>query len=135
MSEVVTRLTQDEITVLTIASHGEPMLEIGRWEKPIRHLLALGYMKPNGEAYRVITPEGRAALDDDEEDNTRHLASLIHQAKDAHGEIQIAIDKCAVTLAEAARRSRDMTGEEVFSAIRKWGEVIVRRALAILEGE
>jgi hypothetical protein len=58
-------LTDDERTVLLIAAAGNPMLAIGRWEVPIRSLVASGLMardasRADVENY-VITEAGRKA--------------------------------------------------------------------------
>ena len=37
-------LTDDEFALLEIASHGESMIPIGRWEGPLRSLAARGLM-------------------------------------------------------------------------------------------
>ena len=58
-------LSQDELTVLMIAVHGESMMAIGRWQKPIERLLQKGYMQSRGgdNFNCIITPAGRAACE------------------------------------------------------------------------
>jgi hypothetical protein len=59
----LSRLTDDEFAVLMIAAQGESMMAIGHWQKPIEHLIELGYLKSRGgdNFNCVITPEGREA--------------------------------------------------------------------------
>ena len=59
-------MTDDELTVLMIASQGESMIPIGRWEKPIRDLTAQGFMRCNDSANYVITEKGCAAVRQEE---------------------------------------------------------------------
>ncbi len=58
-------LSQDELTVLMIAVHGESMMAIGRWQKPIESLLQKGYMQSRGgdNFNCIITDAGRAACE------------------------------------------------------------------------
>ena len=55
-------LTDDEFTLLEIASHGESMIPIGRWERPLKALASKGLMFASDSANYVITESGRAAL-------------------------------------------------------------------------
>ena len=56
-------LTDDEFALLEIASHGESMIPIGRWERPLKALATKGLMFANDSVNYVITDGGRAALD------------------------------------------------------------------------
>jgi hypothetical protein len=55
-------ISGDEFTLLEIASHGESMIPIGRWEKPLKSLAQKGMMFANDSVNYVITEAGRAAL-------------------------------------------------------------------------
>ena len=55
-------MTNDEMTVLMIAAEGEPMLPIGRWEKPIRDLETRGLMRNHDGISYFITDKGIYAL-------------------------------------------------------------------------
>ena len=55
-------LTDDEFSLLEIASHGESMIPIGRWERPLKSLADKGMMFAADTANYVITESGRAAL-------------------------------------------------------------------------
>src|ERR1700722_17335069 len=55
-------LTDDEFTLLEIASHGESMIPIGRWERPLKSLAKKGLMFANDSVNYVITEAGRTAL-------------------------------------------------------------------------
>ena len=72
-------LSQDELTVLMIAVHGESMMAIGRWQKPIESLLQKGYMQSRGgdNFNCVITPAGRAACEARDRQDTVDLMSAI----------------------------------------------------------
>lgn len=60
----MTELTDDEFAVLAIASEGQSMLSIGRWEKSIEHLVQLGLMEQANKHNNFITPKGREALEE-----------------------------------------------------------------------
>lgn len=57
MSE--SELSQDEFTVLLIASQSESMIPIGRWKAPILSLTERGLMRKNDEVNYAITDRGR----------------------------------------------------------------------------
>ncbi len=86
-------MTNDELTVLMIAAEGEPMMPIGRWDKPVRDLASRGLMEVRdlggmaGVEY-VITPKGMEALKDEElqrdGDFTKALKSRRQQTDTMH---------------------------------------------------
>lgn len=59
----MTELTDDEFAVLEIASAGNSMIAIGRWQKPIEHLVELGLMRSVNKANNYITDAGKVALE------------------------------------------------------------------------
>ena len=128
----MTALSQDEIAVLMIANGGNPIMPIGRWENPVKHLASLGYLQRADEMNHVITPSGKSALAADDAENTQQIANVVHGVTTQYASIQEAVQKCADTLAEAARRSHQITGDDEVAAVRKWSDVILNRALEIL---
>jgi hypothetical protein len=86
----MTELTQDELTVLLIAREGEPIMPIGKWEAPVKALLARGYLKshkhdgdPTGYFNNYITKEGKAAADAAEDDGLRAVVQVNNDRKAA----------------------------------------------------
>jgi hypothetical protein len=55
-------LTDDEFTLLEIMSRGEAMMAIGRWERPLKHLVVKGMADPQDGFNYIITEKGREAL-------------------------------------------------------------------------
>ena len=55
-------LTDDEFTCLEIMSHGEPMMAISRWERPLKSLASKGMSDPQDRFNYIITEKGRVAL-------------------------------------------------------------------------
>lgn len=81
-------LTGDEVTVLMIAAQGEPMMPIGRWEKPTESLVAKGYLRthpcaqdPSGRFNCRITDAGRQALGREEAETDQALATVINKSR------------------------------------------------------
>jgi hypothetical protein len=130
-------LTSDELSVLLIAANGEYMLAIGRWQPVCFSLAAKGLMKKeiiNGGPQYLITPAGREAAE--QEDNSR-LGALIESGSRFGATQKLARDvaeEAAQKLAECGRASVQVTGDSVETAVRKWSEVVLRRALELLNG-
>lgn len=116
------------------------MLAIGRWERSIQDLAAKGLMRSehiNGGSQYTITKAGRAAIEEREQEENQQLADVINrsrQAKIVRGTIQDFCEQAAKLLVDAARASMQITGESPQIASRKWNEVILRRALELLNG-
>ena len=133
-------ITDDEFACLMIAARGEYMLAIGRWERSIQDLAAKGLMRSehiNGGSQYTITKAGRAAIEEREQEENQQLADVINrsrQAKIVRGTIQDFCEQAAKLLVDAARASMQITGESPQIASRKWNEVILRRALELLDG-
>ena len=52
-------LSEDESVVLSIAAEGASMMAIGRWEKPVKRLTTLGYLRAADKFNYFITDAGR----------------------------------------------------------------------------
>ena len=89
----MTELTADERTVLEIASHGESMMPIGRWEQPVEHLVELGFLDGPDRFNRYITDAGRKALEAD-----------VDKADDAFAKQLIALHNARIQYKEKMRR-------------------------------
>ena len=70
-------LSPDEFTVLLIAIEGESMIPIGRWKQPILALTERGLMQRNDGVNYEITPEGRKACEQRNEEDDRDLRRLL----------------------------------------------------------
>lgn len=69
-------LSEDERAVLMIASAGQSMIPIGRWERPVLSLAAKGYLRKLDDVNFEITDAGRAAsLSAEREVDARLLAA------------------------------------------------------------
>ena len=129
----MTELTQDELTVLLIASQGESMMPIGRWQAPVESLLKRGYLHANDRFNNVITPEGRAAAELTER-------SHMHAVADVNIEIQVAQARArqmaqgiATQLVELSQISSKVTAEAPKKALERWSRIILTRALEMLQ--
>lgn len=58
----MSEISDDEFTLLEIMSHGEAMMAIGRWEKPLKSLAAKGMANPQDGFNYILTTKGREAL-------------------------------------------------------------------------
>lgn len=77
--QVIEPLSGDEQTVLEIASQGESMIPIGRWEAPTLRLAALGLLRALDASNYVITSAGRErmkAVNADYDDALRQMVSI-----------------------------------------------------------
>ena len=127
-------LTDDEFALLEIASHGESMIPIGRWEKPLKSLAAKGMMFAADTANYVITESGRAALDGHKDDVdtawakaaiAAHNGAVVAQATRVS---TLAVD----VIAQAIRVNQKRLGagrfaEIIVEALNKAGYEIARR--------
>jgi hypothetical protein len=128
--DVIPSLSQDEETIMMLAISGESMMPIGRWEKPVEHLVELGFLNGPDRFNAYITNEGKKFWAAHVEGQPQRLAS---QIEEAHGSITDAIRKCAETLAEAARQSSKATGDRPQFIAKKWSKVILTEALKLLD--
>ena len=94
----MTELSQDELTVLLVAREGEPMMPIGRWEAPVRSLLARGYLRshrhegdPTGYFNNYITPQGKLAADKAEDDSLRAVINTSNKIATARGAVDMKV--------------------------------------------
>ena len=75
----MSELSQDEFTVLLIASEGESMIPIGRWKAPILALTERGLMQKNDEVNYAITLAGREAVAQRNEEDERDIRALLER--------------------------------------------------------
>ena len=128
-------LSQDELTVLMIAAQGESMMAIGRWQKPIESLLQKGLMMSRGgdNFNCVITDTGRAAAKEAEDAPFRELLETGSKIGATQKGIRDFAEQAAQLLAKAARASHSAVGDAPEYAAKKWSEIILQRALEILQ--
>lgn len=127
-------LTADELTVLMIASKGESMMPIGRWEAPVESLVARGYLKRNDKFNNVITDAGLAACEKLEDDGIRDLIDANNRIAHAKTQSRQAAEQIAKALADLATLSEKVTGEDKKTALERWSRLILVRALELIDG-
>jgi len=131
----MSKLTDDELTILMIADKGEPMLAIGRWEQPVKSLVAKGYLHDTGTSHH-ITSAGRkaAAAEGDPDDALAHRMIGIHNKRiQVRSVAQPLIESAAASLATAARETSKITGDTPQHAAREWSQEVLRLALEKLD--
>ncbi len=129
-------LTDDELTVLMIAAQGESMIAIGRWQKPTESLIQKGFMQSRGgdNFNCVITDAGRAACKEAEDAPYRAMIETAGKIQTTQAQIPDFAEQAAHLLEKAGLASSIVTGDAPEAAIKKWGSVIINRALDILHG-
>lgn len=128
-------ITDDEYSVLMIAAEGQWLAPIGRWAKPVRDLAMRGLMVRRDEMNYTITDSGRVAmLEREQADDVALGKALGNVARAAQVQAPISdfAEQAALLLADAGKASSRVTGDTPETAVRKWSEVILRRALEIL---
>jgi len=125
-------LTDNEFTVLMIAAADESMIPIGRWKEPVERLAARGLLHRHNEHNYAITETGRQALKAREDEDATALITAFNPAASGVTQIREIAEQAAQQLAEAARRSQPITGDDPVTAARKWSEIILNRALELL---
>ena len=128
--EVLEPLSGDEKTILEIASHGEFMIETGRWHDPIMSLVKRGYLE-GPQFNRYITPAGHAAFksfehDDDEriESNYRLAENILREKLIAQQEIRALILPMVDQWVGIAKRSAGVTGNGPAQELSNWLRVL-----------
>jgi len=128
-------MTDDEYTILEIASHGNSMLAVGRWEKPVKDLTARGLLNKLDEANYVITPAGREVFAERDRENDQALADVINASRSVarlQRTTQDFIEQAAKILADSAKAASQVTGDDPKVAVRKWTDVMIKRTLELL---
>lgn len=134
-------LTDDEVTVLTLAAQGNSMMAVARWEKPADSLVEKGFLVRHDKFNHSITPAGRKALEQTQQQDEAALDNAIRQIMRApptavsHG-AQISQKQAAVNAEMAANHlvlavqlSCSVTGDSIELAARQWAEQILAAAL------
>lgn len=132
-------LTQDETTLLLIAANGEPMMPIGRWRASAENLVAKGYLKPRPHAgdptgfFNLhITAAGQAAVDASEQQTAVTMTMITSDIERQHEKLRGEAEAIAVSMANLAERSAQVTGENARASMQKWAKVIGKRALELV---
>jgi hypothetical protein len=135
------RLTDDEVTVLLIAAHGESMMAIGRWEPAVESLVRKGFMRQMDRFNNFITPAGKAAIEAaDKEDEAAVEQALRATVRKAHliaplqNKMQGEVEAAAQALVQAAHAAHAATGDLMGVAIDKIAAIAVRRAKEMTDG-
>lgn len=135
-------LTDDELTVLTLAAQGAPMIPIGRWKAPAEKLIRLGYLQPtpsagdpSGGFNLQATEKGKAlALSQHQEEEARQDEALRGFLQRAGIQQQLALkgQEIAKQLAEMATLSVTVKKATRKEALREWSRIILERALELI---
>jgi len=130
-------ITSDELAVLMIAERGEHLLAIGRWAGPCASLTGKGLLQKNfiagGDQY-TITDAGRVAAEKADDSNLGAMIEQGSQVGTAQKSARDHSEQAAKELCDAARDSVKITGDSLATAVRKWADVAMRRALELLNG-
>lgn len=132
MSE--TELTQDEYTVLLIASSGEYMMPIGRWEAPVEALVQRGLLHRHDKFNNTITEAGKKIVAAREQQDDKALAEgFTKLARMQLGSMQESkLEVAARTLFEFSRDCEKLSNESRELVLRRASEEVLKRALEFL---
>jgi hypothetical protein len=136
-------LSSEEQTVLLIAAAGEPLMPIGRWKPAVESLVAKGFMKPHphpgdptGYFNHRITAAGAAVANQAEQETDDLLGEILTRSSQIGYEQKKAraqAEQIAVQLVDLAELSSQVTGETKIETLRRWSEIILTRALEMLQ--
>ena len=129
-------ISDAEYSVLMIAAEGEYMLAIGHWEAPTKSLASRGLMQCqqiNGGPQYTITQAGRDAVAQRATDDDKRLTAALVSSNNEVAGIRTHIERAAEHLAIAARKSKDITGDDPKYAAKRWSDEIHRVALEMLK--
>ena len=127
-------LSEQELGVLQIHIEGGNVAAIGHWEKVCNRLVELGYLRRVDKLNHEITPEGRKAAEQDENESLRQIIERGSVIGATQKQIREFAEQAAQLLARAAIASQQAVGDSPEHAVRQWANVIVNRALEILRG-
>ena len=125
-------LSSDELTILMIADKGESMMPIGRWEAPVKSLLARGYLHANDKFNNVITDAGRQAVIQDEDGTARQMIDTNNAIVNGKAHARANAEAIAVQLVDLAELSSKITGDDKAQALQRWARLILTRAVELL---
>lgn len=127
---VTEALTSDERSVLEIAASGEPIAEIGRWEKPVLALEKRGYLE-GPKFNKCITAAGEAAYRAQEAANDAQIGRYIEtvsRVATAQQEIAQLVEQAAALLATAALKTQEVRGDAAETALINWNSIAMTEA-------
>lgn len=127
-------LTQDESTLLRIASTGNSMMSVGRWEKPIEDLVKKGLLHRHDKFNHTITPAGREAIERNEDAVHKKLVEALFASGRAQTEIQECVRAATDQLVRAVQLTQQLKGDYALFALEQWASVIFREAKDKLDG-
>lgn len=122
-------LTDDEYTVLSLAAKGEWMIPIGYWEKPVKDLALRGLLHANDSVNYSITPAGRVAWSENEDEPYRRILESGTKIANARAQAQQEVEQAAVHLGRAAKASILVTGDSAEHAVASWLDAVKERAV------
>lgn len=130
-----TELTQDEYTVLLIASSGESMMPIGRWEKPVEALVERGFLQRHNKFNNTITETGKKAIAAREQEDDSALINAVNNLAQAGSLTNVVHESLLDTAAKAIfayalQTSNPQESKEL--GLRRASEEVLKRALEFL---
>jgi Flp pilus assembly protein TadG len=108
------------------------MMPIGRWEAPVKSLLARGYLHANDKFNNVITDAGRQAVSQDEDDTARQMIDTNNAIVNGKAQARANAEAIAVQLVDLAELSSKITGDDKAQALQRWARLILTRAVELL---
>lgn len=132
----MSELTDDEYAVLMIADQGQHMLAIGRWEKPVKHLVTGGYMRKVDDVNYLITDAGRQAMQARGKEDDTALLTVFNQGialRNGREQATQSVEQAAIHLSHAIKATIAITGDAPEFAAKKWLGEIEKRALELLK--
>lgn len=128
----MTDLTDDERTVLMIAAEDKSMMAIGRWEKSIDSLVQKGLMERGDKWNNWITPAGREAIKEAEDEPYRKILEVGINLRNQQEQARASVEQAATHLMFAAKASALATGDSPQAAAASWSPKVLERALELL---
>ena len=125
-------LSDDEYSVLMIASEGVPMMPIGRWQQPVENLIARGLLQLLDRFNNVITPAGRKALGAREAADNEAIKAASQRVSIAQSAARTHAEEAAQSLALAAQASIKVTADDLRTAVLAWNRVVLQRAMELV---
>lgn len=122
----MTDLTSEEQAVLTLAEQGQSIMAVGMWEAPCDHLVELKLLERHDKFNHSITPAGRKALGNTEEEVNDAAFRAVITAHNFRVTYRKKAEEIAQQLVQLAKDASTVTGDDpktsvanIISAIRQ----------------
>jgi hypothetical protein len=124
----MTDISQDEMTVLSIAAEGQHVAPIGRWKPAVLSLTLKGLMQRVDDVNYTITAQGRIEQAGEDDKAIREILESGAKIENARTQATQSVEQAALHLSYAARASSLITGQSTGHEVDKWLEVVRDRA-------